>query len=123
MEDAFRTQGFMRIAPMWRQGFGPPTMPLGQDTPAQQASPTGEHGSPPSSYAVLAVLDGESGSMLRLVGLTLLRGCFIIPGIWVTSKVMRIDLSVYELLGLSFAGSATITAGMVGYYWIRRATS
>ena len=117
--DPFRTQGFMRVPPMWRTGFGddaPAPSP-----PADQA--TGEHGSPPSSYAVVALLEGQSGSLLRLAGLTLLRGCFIVPGIWVTSKVMKIDLSVYELLGLSFAGSATITAGMIGYYWIRRATS
>lgn len=111
--DAFRSQGFTRFAPDWAAGLG---------NTAPSSEPTGEHGSPPSSYAVLAVLDGQSGSLLRLVGLTLLRGAFIIPGLWVVSKIMKIDLDTYELLGLSFGGSATITAGMLGYYGIRRAT-
>jgi hypothetical protein len=112
--DAFRTQGFTRFAPDWR--------PEGVGDGASAAEPTGEHGSPPSSYAVLAVLDGQSGSVLRLIGLTLLRGCFIVPGIFIVSKVMKIELDIKELLALSFGGSATISAGMVGYYWVRRAT-
>jgi hypothetical protein len=116
--DAFRSQGFTRFSPDWaaHTAFG--------DVAAAPTTvePTGEHGSPPSSYAVLAFLDGRNGSVLRLVGLTLLRGAFIIPGLWVVSKLMRVDLGAYELIGLSFGGSATITAGMVGYYWIQRAT-
>lgn len=117
--DAFRSQGFTRFSPDWaaHTAFGDAAA-----TPTPTTEPTGEHGSPPSSYAVLAFLDGRNGSFLRLAGLTLLRGAFIIPGIWIVSKLMRIDLGAYELLGLGFGGSATITAGMVGYYWVQRAT-
>lgn len=113
--DTFRSQGFTRFTPDWAPSFG--------DTAAPAApSPTGEHGSPPSSYAVVAVLDGQNGSLLRLIGLTLLRGAFVVPGLFLTAKVMKIDLELYDLLALSFGGSVAISLGMLGYYWIRRKT-
>ena len=101
-----RNKGFVTFSP----GFG-------QGSAAEQV----QEQSPPSSYAVASMLDGERGAWVRLMGLTLLRGCFIIPGLWVASKLLRIYLEPMQLLGLSFAGSATISGGMVGYYAIRKA--
>lgn len=112
--DTFRSQGFTRFTPDWAPAFA--------DAAPAAPSPTGEQGSPPSSYAVVAVLDGQHGSLLRLVGLTFLRGAFIVPGLFITAKVMRIDMELYDLLALSFGGSVAISLGMLGYYWIRRKT-
>lgn len=110
----FRTQGFMHFSPTWR-GFA--------EAEESPAPPTGERGSPPSSYAVLAVLEGQNGSILRLIGLTLLRGAFVIPGIWLAAQVARVDMEPWQLLVMSLAGSATISAGMLGYYAIQRRLS
>lgn len=113
MSSAFRTQGFMHFAPGWRGGFG-------QAESAPSPSDTGERGSPPSSYAALAVLEGQNGSLLRLLGLTILRGAFVIPGIWLASKVARVDMEPWQLLVMGLTGSATISAGMLAYYYIRQ---
>lgn len=112
--DAFRTQGFTTFTPTWRRAG------VGEVPPA--STDTGERGSPPSSYAVLAVLEGQSGALLRLFGLTLLRGCFIVPGMWVASKVAKVEMDGVQLVSMSLAGSATISAGMIAYYWIQRRT-
>lgn len=108
-----RTQGFMSFPPVH----------FGQTEEAPSTDPNLENGSPPSSYAVVSVLDGEPGSFMRLIGLTFLRGCFILPGLWVAARVTKVELTSIQLVSLSFAGSATISAGMVAYYWIRRKTS
>lgn len=84
--------------------------------------PAVQDGSPPSSYAVVGVLDGERGAILRLVGLTILRGIFIAPGLWISAKLFRVDIEPMQLLALSVGGSATISVGMIGYYAVRRAT-
>lgn len=111
--NVYRTQGFMRFAPAGvGQAAAPPASP--------SSAPTGERGSPPSSYAVLAVLEGQDGAIMRLIGLTLLRGAFVIPGIWVAAKLARVDMEPWQLITMGFAGSATISAGMLGYYAIQR---
>lgn len=114
---AFRTQGFMHFAPSWQQRgrFG-----SAQNGAEEGAPDTGERGSPPSSYAVLAVLEGQNGSVLRLLGLTLLRGVFVIPGIWLASRLARVDMEPWQLLVMGLAGSATISAGMLAYYFVRQ---
>lgn len=111
---SWRTQGFMSVPPAPGGGFGS----MGDASPS---TPELEQGAPPSSYAVVDVLDGQQGSLIRLVGLTLLRGVFIAPGLWVTARLFKIEMEPMQLLALSFGGSATISAGMVGYYAIRRA--
>jgi hypothetical protein len=67
-----------------------------------------------------AAIDGEQGAILRLIGLTALRGCFIFPGLWIVNKVTKAELDALKLLALSFGGSATITLGMVAYYLVQR---
>jgi len=107
----YRSHGFQRF---------PSGVPLGVGRVSGMGSgESTDRGDPPSTYAVLGVLEGQDGSLLRLAGLTLLRGCFIFPGLWVAARLLRVELEPLELLGLSFAGSATISAGMLGYYWIR----
>lgn len=115
---AWRTQGFQTFSPSFNRGVGQ----VGQGAPGvtEPPPPGVENGAPPSSYAVVGVLDGDGGAVVRLAGLTLLRGCFIVPGLWVASRIMRVDLEPLELLGLSFAGSGTISLGMIAYYWIGR---
>lgn len=115
MTDAFRTQGFVTFSPRRSRG-------LGEGAPAPTTQPGVEQNAPPSSYAVAAVLDGQSGAIIRLVGLTALRGIFIMPGLWLASKVLRTDLDTMDVVGLSFTGSLTISLGMLGYYAIRRVT-
>lgn len=115
-DDYFRTQGLFTVAPVWaRQGFGD-----GETIVEPPVSSTLERNAPPSSYAVAAALDGEEGAIMRLLGLTALRGAFIFPGMWVVAKITKTELDTLKLLGLSFGGSATITLGMMGYYLIRR---
>lgn len=116
MSGVWRTQGLVSFPPAWRAGRG-----VGDGAPPTN-QPGIEENAPPSSYAVSAVLDGESGAVVRLIGLTALRGIFIIPGLWVASKVLKTDLDTWDVVGLSFAGSVTISAGMLGYYYVRRIT-
>lgn len=75
-----------------------------------------EQNAPPSSYAVAGVLEGQPGSILRLAGLTALRGVFILPGLWVGTKLTKAELSLLQLLALALASSVTISLGMVAYY-------
>lgn len=113
MSRAWRTQGFQSFG--GHSGFG-------AAEPEQQERPPGvEDRAPPSSYAVASVLDGDPGAIVRLAGLTMLRGCFIVPGMWVASRLTKIDLEPLQILSLSFGGSATISAGMLAYYAIQRA--
>jgi hypothetical protein len=75
---------------------------------------------PPSTYAVADFLDGAEGSLMRLAGLTALRSVFIAPGLWVASKIAGVPLTFGQTVGFSVASSTTITAGMVGWYALRR---
>lgn len=119
MTQAWRSSGFTTFVPTWAQ-----VAPQSAPNAGPRVQPKGvADGSPPSSYAVVDVLDGRQGSILRLIGLTMLRGVFIVPGLWVAAKLTRVDLELRDLLALSFAGSATISVGMLGYYWIVRRMS
>jgi len=112
--NGWRTQGVIPVPPVGPPGFGPTGLPQVEPGVVDQ-------GSPPSSYAVVDVLDGQQGSLIRLIGLTMLRGVFIAPGLWIAARLFRIEMEPMQLLALSFGGSATISAGMVGYYAIRKA--
>jgi len=109
VSEVFRTQGVYTVPPRWNTGSAMPT-----------AAEVVEQNAPPSSYAVAAVIDGDQGAILRLVGLTFLRGIFILPGLWVVTKLTKTDLDALKLLALSFGGSATISIGMIGYYLVQR---
>lgn len=119
MTEVFRTTSAFTAPPAWSFGDVTSGQPLPNSAPGSHAQVL-EQGAPPSSYAVAAALDGEEGAILRLVGLTFLRGVFILPGLWVVAKISKIELDGLRLLGLSFGGSATITLGMLGYYYIQR---
>lgn len=75
---------------------------------------------PPSSYAVAAVLDGESGAIPRLVGLTVLRAIFIIPALYLGSRVFARDLKFWQTCLLSLSASSGISSGMLVWYKIQR---
>lgn len=120
MTDVFRTTTPFMPAPIWGVGDVTSGAPLPGAAPPASHAAVLENGAPPSSYAVAAALDGEEGAVLRLVGLTFLRGVFILPGLWAVSKVTKLEIDALRLLGLSFGGSATITLGMLGYYYIQR---
>ena len=113
----FRTQGVFTTPPAWAYDAGMGTVAPGTTGPTAAVL---EPNAPPSSYAVAAAIDGEQGAILRLVGLTFLRGCFIFPGLWVVNKITKAELDALKLLALSFGGSATITLGMVAYYLVQR---
>lgn len=86
---------------------GPPSA-LGNIVPLGNADSIPK-GSPPSSYAAYAVVDGERGAVLRFTGLTVLRALLIAPGIAVAG--VRGKQLVYG----SLAGSALISVAAVGY--------
>lgn len=123
----WRTQGFSSFpGAAWQPGFAPPQPPNGSppngSAQARPQDPNLENGAPPSSYAVVDVLDGERGAILRLAGLTALRGLFIMPGLWIVGRLSKVEMTPMQLLVLSFGGSTTISLGMIGYYAVRRAT-
>jgi len=82
--------------------------------------PDAPRDAPPSTYAVVDFLDGADGSIVRLAGLTLLRTVFIAPGIFVAAKITGVEMGFGRLAGFSLATSTSISAGMVGWYALRR---
>lgn len=95
-----------------------------QDTPAPPSalgnvvplgnSDTVPQGSPPSSYAAYALVDGERGAVLRFTGLTLLRALLIAPG------VALAGVRGQKLILGSLAGSAVISVAAVGYAFVSK---
>lgn len=79
-----------------------------------------ENGAPPSTYAVAAVLNGEPGSFARLIGVTILRAVFIIPGLWLSGKVVPgVEIGLPQSVGMGLAASASISTGLLGWYWLK----
>lgn len=78
-----------------------------------------DNGSPPSTYAVAGVLNKEPGSIARLVGVTAIRSICIAPGIWIVTKLVAPEVSTWKVLLISLGGSATISLGMLVWYWMR----
>lgn len=70
-----------------------------------------ERGSPPSTYAILALLEGEEGAFWRVVWGTLQRSAFIAPGLFLVGV-----RKPAKLVGYSLAASTSITACLIGYY-------
>ena len=78
-----------------------------------------DNGSPPSTYAVAGVLNREPGSVARLVGVTAIRAVCIMPGIWVVTKLVAPEVSTWKTILISLGGSATISLGMLLWYYLR----
>lgn len=76
--------------------------------------------SPPSTYAVAAVLEGQDGALVRLAGLTALRAAFILPGFWVAAWATDTRMTGMQLLAYSLAGSTTISLGMLAWYFVQQ---
>lgn len=79
-----------------------------------------ENGAPPSTYAVAAVLKNEPGSFARLIGVTILRAIFIVPGLWAAGKIIpgvKIDLP--QSIGVGLTASASISIGLLGWYYLK----
>jgi hypothetical protein len=74
-------------------------------------------GSPPSSYAAHAVVQGERGALVRFAGLTVLRSLLIAPGMAVVGVRGR------PLLLGSLAASGLISVAAIGYCWSGRRAS
>lgn len=71
--------------------------------------------SPPSSYAVAAVLEGEPFAVARVVGATAVRSAFIVPGLALAGVRGR------HLLWGAVLGATGITAALFALYGLRRA--
>ena len=71
-----------------------------------------KRGSPPSSYAVLAVVEGQDGAVWDLATLTLLRSTFVLPGLY------AVGLRGKDLVKASVAASASISAALLVWYAI-----
>jgi len=91
---------------------GPPAA-LGNIVPLGNADTIPE-GSPPSSYAAYAVIEGEKGSVMRFAGLTLLRALLIAPGMALAGVQGR------QLVLGSATGSGLISVAALGYAWFCR---
>jgi len=74
---------------------------------------TPEQKSPPSTYAIAALVDGEPGAFGRVVKLTLFRAIPIGVGLRIAGQRERLARS-------SLIVSASITAAMLGYAYGRK---
>lgn len=70
--------------------------------------------SPPSSYAIAAVLEGERGAWWRVARATGTRALLLIPGLWVGG------VRGTALFTGALAGSAGLTVALYRYYWRKR---
>lgn len=70
--------------------------------------------SPPSSYAIAAVIEGEKGGWPRTIGQTLQRSLFIAPGLALAG------IKGPQLIKGSIYSSATITGFLFGLYILRK---
>ena len=72
-------------------------------------------GSPPSSYAIQALLEGEEGSVGRVLEATMLRTVFVMPGLYFATPYRG-----RRLLHVSLAASGSITLALILYYALRK---
>jgi hypothetical protein len=73
-----------------------------------------DRGSPPSTYAVLAVMEGEEGAWGRVALATGVRALAILPGLW------AVGLRGWKLPGWSLAASTSITLWLFALYSLKR---
>ena len=69
--------------------------------------------SPPSTYPIAALLDGEQGAGWRVASLTVQRAFFIGTGLWLAGIRDR------KLLVGSLTASATVTFWIMGAYLLK----
>ena len=74
-----------------------------------------DRGSPPSAYAIESLLEGEDGSISRVMEATILRSFFLAPGLYLAT-----NLRGRRLVTVAFAGSASITLALMAYYLLRK---
>jgi hypothetical protein len=72
-----------------------------------------ERGEPPSTYALLAAIEGQPNAWYKVASLTAVRAALIAPGLWLAG-VRGWRLPVYSVMG-----SMTITGGLLVYYWAK----
>ena len=70
--------------------------------------------SPPSSYAIAGVLDGERGAWGRVARATAERSVMIAPGLWLAGIRGR------ELLAGAALASVSITTVLFAHYWRKK---
>jgi hypothetical protein len=73
-----------------------------------------QRGSPPSDYAVLALVERQPGSFSRVAKLTAKRSLLIAPGLWLAG------FRGSDLVRATAAATLSITAGLTIYYWAKR---
>jgi len=78
---------------------------------------TPSRGSPPSTYAIQALLEGQEGALWRVGRVTLTRTLLIAPGLYLTGLRGR------DLVRGSLYASASISAGLLLYYAFRASRS
>lgn len=71
--------------------------------------------SPPSAYAIASLLEGEKGSVGRVVEATLLRTAFLVPGLYLATPYRGV-----QLLNVALAGSASITVCLIVHYALKK---
>jgi len=68
---------------------------------------------PPSTYALVDLLEGRSGGLARTVGLTVVRAGLIAPGLYAAGVRDRLAVK-------SLAASASITLLLLAWYAVKR---
>jgi hypothetical protein len=68
---------------------------------------------PPSSYALVDLLEGRPGALARTVGLTAVRAGLIAPGLYVAGVRERLAVK-------SLAASTSITLFLLAWYAVKR---
>ena len=77
-----------------------------------------QRGSPPSTYAILAAVEGQPGAIPRVLGTTLLRSFFLAPGLMAVSRILD-DAKVprFQKVALgALAASASASIFLLAWY-------
>lgn len=73
-----------------------------------------QRGSPPSTYAILAAIEGQPGAWRRVAVATAIRSAMIAPGLWIAG------VRGWKVATGALAGSVGITAVLYAYYALIR---
>jgi len=74
-----------------------------------------QRGAPPSTYAILAAIEGQEGAWRRVAVATAIRSLMIAPGLWIAG------VRGWKVATGALAGSIGITAVLYAYYALIKA--
>lgn len=72
--------------------------------------------SPPSSYAIAALIKGEEGAAAEVARVTAKRAALIWPGVWAYQALVGPSMPLRQQVGMTAFISLSITGGLYLYY-------